>query len=225
MINVELKKNLQTSETLRLGLLLAFSGGFMDAYSYLYRGHVFANAQTGNMILFGIHLSEGNVREALRYLLPVLAFTTGIIIADLARNRYRSSVKNLHWRQAAVLFEAVILAAVSFMPRGMDLTANSMTSLACGIQVESFRKIHGHSIATTMCIGNLRSGTQSLSEYISGGNQDNLKRALIYYGIIGCFVIGAVAGSVIISALEAKAMMCCSGILLLVFLIMFREKL
>lgn len=90
--------------------------------------------------------------------------------------------------------------AVSFMPRGMDLTANSMTSLACGIQVESFRKIHGHSIATTMCIGNLRSGTQSLSEYISEGNQDNLKRALIYYGIIGCFVIGAVAGSVIISA-------------------------
>ena len=39
------------SETIRLGSLLAISGGFMDAYSYIYRDHVFANAQTGNILL------------------------------------------------------------------------------------------------------------------------------------------------------------------------------
>ena len=33
------------SETLRLGIILALSGGFMDAYSYLERGNVFANAK------------------------------------------------------------------------------------------------------------------------------------------------------------------------------------
>lgn len=36
------------------------TGGMMDAYSYIMRGHVFANAQTGNMLLFGVNLSEGN---------------------------------------------------------------------------------------------------------------------------------------------------------------------
>ena len=47
-----MKHSLQMSETLRLGIILALSGGFMDAYSYLERGNVFANAQTGNLLLF-----------------------------------------------------------------------------------------------------------------------------------------------------------------------------
>ena len=33
-----MKHSLQMSETLRLGIILALSGGFMDAYSYLERG-------------------------------------------------------------------------------------------------------------------------------------------------------------------------------------------
>lgn len=31
----------------------------MDAYSYLYRGEVFANAQTGNILLLSVCLSQG----------------------------------------------------------------------------------------------------------------------------------------------------------------------
>ncbi|WP_140916424.1 YoaK family protein, partial [Listeria monocytogenes] len=50
----------QISESIGLGLLLALAGGFMDAYSYIERGQVFANAQTGNILLFGINISEGN---------------------------------------------------------------------------------------------------------------------------------------------------------------------
>ena len=50
----------QISESIELGALLAISGGMMDAYSYIERGEVFANAQTGNMLLFGVNLSVGN---------------------------------------------------------------------------------------------------------------------------------------------------------------------
>lgn len=53
-----MNKTRQMSETIRLGMLLAVSGGFMDAYSYIERDQVFANAQTGNMLLFGVNLSE-----------------------------------------------------------------------------------------------------------------------------------------------------------------------
>ena len=42
---------LQTSESFRLSAVLAFSGGFQDAYTYNMRDHVFANAQTGNVVL------------------------------------------------------------------------------------------------------------------------------------------------------------------------------
>ena len=61
---------MQISESIGLGTILALSGGFMDAYSYIERGKVFANAQTGNMLLFGVNLSEGNYQTMLNYLFP-----------------------------------------------------------------------------------------------------------------------------------------------------------
>lgn len=133
----------QMSESIELGIVLAASGGFMDAYSYIMRDHVFANAQTGNMLLLGVSISERNWPEVVRYLFPVLAFAAGIMLADLVRFRMDEK-KRLHWRQISVLLEAIVLAGVCFIPVSLNLLANSLTSLACGIQVESFRKIHGN---------------------------------------------------------------------------------
>ena len=187
-----MKQTRQMSETIKLGILLALSGGFMDAYSYIQRDQVFANAQTGNMLLFGVNLSEGNLRGALHYFFPVFAFAIGIAIAELVRAKERDL---LHWRQVAVLFEGIILVGVAFIPLDMNLIANSLTSFACGIQVESFRKIRGNGIATTMCIGNLRSGTQNLCNFIRKKDKEDFKKAVLYYGIIVCFVTGAVIGN------------------------------
>ena len=58
-------KHGQMSESLLVGTLLALAGGFMDAYTYLIRDQVFANAQTGNIVLFGVHLMNGEWRQAL----------------------------------------------------------------------------------------------------------------------------------------------------------------
>ena len=77
-----MKHSMQISESIGLGTILALSGGFMDAYSYIERGKVFANAQTGNMLLFGVNLSEGNYQTMLNYLFPVLAFALGIALAE-----------------------------------------------------------------------------------------------------------------------------------------------
>ena len=49
-----MKHSKQMSESIRLGIVLAVAGGFMDAYSYMCRDEVFANAQTGNMLLLVI---------------------------------------------------------------------------------------------------------------------------------------------------------------------------
>ena len=111
------------------------------------------------MLLFGVNLSEGNYQTMLNYLFPVLAFALGIALADTVRTKEPNM---LHRRQISVLTEHLILNAVSIFPTTLNLPANSLTSFASGIQVESFRKIHGQGIATTMCIGNLRSGTENL---------------------------------------------------------------
>ena len=212
-----MKRERQISESVKLGIILSLSGGLMDAYSYIERGKVFANAQTGNMLLLGVNIAEGQYSLIVHYLFPILAFTLGIALSEWIHMKQTK----LHWRQIAVVMEAVILIGVSFIPLNMNLLANSLTSLACGIQVESFRKIHGNMVATTMCIGNLRSGTENICLFFQTGEVKHLKKVLLYFGIIICFIIGAILGNVFIKLWHQKAILCSSLLLLIAFVMMF----
>lgn len=220
---VYLKTSKQMSESIELGIVLALAGGFMDAYSYICRDHVFANAQTGNMLLLGINFAEGKWNIALRYLLPVLAFVLGIALAEVIKFKFKNK-SSLHWRQMSIAWEVIVLLLVGFIPGSLNLLANSLTSFACGIQVESFRKIHGNGVATTMCIGNIRSATQNICEFFHWGNRENLEKGLLYFGIILCFIIGAVIGNYFIKLMDYKAILICAAILFLAFLMMFKDK-
>lgn len=213
--------SIQKSESIELGILLALSGGFMDAYSYIERGKVFANAQTGNMLLLGIHLSRGQLNLCLKYFFPVLAFTIGIALADIIKMR---KTNLFHWRQMTVILEIVIFLGVSMMPQSMNLIANSLTSLACGLQVESFRKIHGQAMATTMCIGNLRSATSHMIQFFYGQDLESLKKGCLYFGIIICFILGAVIGHVMIGWFHEKAILGCCCLLIVAFGVMFIDE-
>ena len=50
------------SESFITAAFLSVSGGLQDAYTYIFRGKVFANAQTGNIVLLGQKLVERNWR-------------------------------------------------------------------------------------------------------------------------------------------------------------------
>lgn len=209
----------QVSESTLCGALLALSGGCMDAYSYLCRGHVFANAQTGNMLLLGVNLANRAYGEAMKYFWPVLAFAAGIVLSDLMRYR-NECLRRLHWLQAVVAAEAVLLLFVCFMPQSCNDLANALTSLVCGIQVETFRSIRGNSIATTMCIGNLRSGISFLDEYLHTRDRQYLTKALLYFKIILFFVIGATAESFLIRQFQEPALLLSVVLLSAVLLLM-----
>ena len=155
---VEQTTHRQMSESFRLGAVLALTGGFLDAYTYLIRGGVFANAQTGNIVLLGVRLMEGDWGGAGHYLVPILAFAAGVLAAELIRGRFRGA-QALHWRQITVAAELLLLAAVAFLPAALDNAANVLVAFVCAVQVESFRKVNGNAFATTMCTGNLRSGS------------------------------------------------------------------
>ena len=211
----------QVSESIELGIILALVGGFMDVYSYVGRNGVFANAQTGNILLVGVHLSEGDPSLAMRYLLPVLCFSVGIMVSDLVHERFASV---MHWRQLTVLTEALILLGVGLLPPEHNMLANGLTSLACGMQVESFRKIHGRGIATTMCIGNLRSALQNVDDYIITHQRGFLMNGVLYFGVIAMFVCGAVLGNWCLERFGLSAIGICSLLLLAAFFMMFTDR-
>ena len=208
------------SESLLIGVLLAISGGLMDAYSYLYRGQVFANAQTGNVLLFSVHLSKGEWEAALHYVFPIVAFLSGVALATFICHFGRHR-KWLHWRQICVLLEAAVLFLVAWCPQSANLLANSLVSLTCGVQVETFRKIDDASVATTMCIGNLRSATHSAIMCGLINRCEDRHNAYISSAMVLAFAFGAVLGSILIQSLGAYSVCCGSIIMLMCFILMF----
>ena len=212
----------QTSESFLLSAVISLSGGFQDAYTYNLRDKVFANAQTGNVVLMSQHFMSGEWMQGLRYLIPILAFGLGIVIAEQISFYYRRG-KKLHWRQLVILLEILVLSLVAFIPENHNMLANVLVSLACAMQVQSFRKVNGYPYASTMCIGNLRSGTESFSVFLRNREKGALIKALHYFGIIFVFAVGAGIGGVVSLALGYRCILISSAILLVAFIMMRRK--
>ena len=152
------------SESFLTAAFLSISGGLQDAYTYIYRGEVFANAQTGNIVLLSQSLVERKWSTVIHYLIPLGFFAMGIVVAEGIRQKYKN-VQRIHWRQLVLLMEMLLLLVVGFLPTACNLLANAMVSFACAMQVQTFRKVNGYAFASTMCIGNIRSGMESLCVY------------------------------------------------------------
>ena len=214
---------MQTSESFRLSALLSFSGGLQDAYTYNMRGEVFANAQTGNVVLMSQNFMLGNVSHAMQYMLPLLSFASGIFLAERVEHRCKDS-KAIHWRQIVILLEILALIAVGLLPTSYNMLANILVSFSCAMQVQTFRTVHGYGYASTMCIGNLRSGTESLSQYLRSKDKQLLRKALHFYGIILIFAIGAGVGGVLSGVLGLKTIWISAALLVAVALMMLKEN-
>ena len=58
-LDINQKPHGQMSEAFLTAAFLSMSGGLQDAYTYIARGNVFANAQTGNIVLLSQSAFEG----------------------------------------------------------------------------------------------------------------------------------------------------------------------
>lgn len=208
------------SESFLIGAMLSVVGGFWDAYTYIARGKVFANAQTGNIVLLGLNLARGEWHKAMLYAVPILAFVAGILIVELIRSRFQN-ISALHWRQIIIAAEIVIITAVAFIPYGdMDIVANVLVSFVCSLQVQSFRKIKGEVCATTMCTGNLRSATDLLFSAIRNKDKKLLKRSGVYFGLDLLFLVGAIIGVAAVDNLGGFSLISTSAVLAVVLILM-----
>lgn len=218
-----IRKPKQMSESMILGVVLTLAGGFQDAYSYNCRGQVFANAQTGNIVLLGQNIASGNFQNALHYLFPLLAFLAGVYLSEWVRELCKSFQK-LHWRQIVLAFEIVMLAIAGLLPQSLNVVSNVLMSFACAMQVDSFRKFRGIPCATTMCIGNMRNGTELLCRYHITKDPELKRKSLHYYFIILVFAIGAAIGAVASQKFGNPAIWIAAGLMLLGFILMFVKE-
>ncbi len=149
-----------TSESVELGILLAIVGGFLDAYTFVGRGGVFANAQTGNVVLMGIEAATGEWGQAVLHAVPIMAFMVGVVVAEMIKNpSMRLFITDSE--KAVLILETVVLFIVGFIPyTSPNIIVTVAVSFVSSVQISSFRKLIGSTYSTTMVTGNLRSATQ-----------------------------------------------------------------
>ena len=217
---IENKTNGQMSDAFRTALFVILSGGFQDAYTYCCRGEVFANAQTGNIVLMSSAFFIGDWNTVLKYIIPVVSFLIGTAVAELIHIRFKPCEK-IHWRQIILIIEIVLLFGVGYMPRRFNTLANAVVSFVCAMQVQTFHKVRGHAYASTMCIGNMRSGVEALCAYFHVHDRAILKKALTYFSVIAVFAVGAGIGTVITKTVGDKSIWLCCLLLSVSLVMMF----
>ena len=210
----------QMSDSFRVAICIILSGGFQDAYTYCCRGSVFANAQTGNVVLLSTALFQQEWGIALKYFIPVMSFLIGTAAAEFIHIRLKCCQK-IHWRQIILVCEIVLLFAVGFLPHFLDFAANALVSFVCALQVQTFHKVRGHAYASTMCIGNMRSGTEALCAYFRTKDKEILQKAMVYFGVIAVFALGAGIGRAATYKIGSRAIWICCLLLFISFVMMF----
>src|SRR5450755_4442696 len=113
MTSLTFEETQKRATSLQASALLAAAGGFLDGFTYVGHGHVFANAMTGNVVLLGISCFSGSWRTGLRHLPPIIAFLLGVCASEAiqlrAKLRHRNSpyhLRSLAGNQRAVCTES-----------------------------------------------------------------------------------------------------------------------
>ncbi|MGE5627554.1 MAG: YoaK family protein [Solirubrobacterales bacterium] len=192
-------------ETLAFGVLLAIVGGLLDAYTFVGRGGVFANAQTGNIVLLGVYASKKDWNQVLIYTAPIVAFIVGVIVAEWIKNN-SSRYLILDWKREVLILEMIVLFIIGFLPASTSNFIVTVTiSFVASVQVSSFRKLKDTPYNTTMCTGNLRTASQAAYIAITKKDKNSRTIALHFLIIIVSFLIGALLGGIFTLRLGGKA--------------------
>ena len=176
-------------------VLLAGTGGLLDAVVYLNHGHVFANAMTGNVIFLGIAVLGHQWREVVPHIVPILGFFAGVITSRHLRSRHS------HAAIIGLAFEIVTLFALGWLPVGFpSMVFTGIIAYVAALQVASFRRVDRFAFNSTFLTGNLRDFIEGFYETRAASappeiHEKGRAQARDLGLICLCFLAGAIAGA------------------------------
>jgi uncharacterized membrane protein YoaK (UPF0700 family) len=147
-------------------LVLAWTSGCLDALGFLELGRVFTANMTGNTVLFGMAIAQGDWLAMLRSLIALLGFSLGVILGTfLIRRNYEQHEQNwtpqltraLITEACILLLFALIWAFILRVPqRGLvDDLLIALSALAMGQQSTTVLSLGIPGISTTYITGTI----------------------------------------------------------------------
>ena len=193
------------------------------ALTWLDKTYMTVILAAGSMFIMwlGERITDKGVGNGISFiiLIGIIARLPGAFIEE-----FMGRISSAQGGLVMLVIEIVLLFAVGFIPQEYNMLATMLVSFTCAMQVQTFRKVGGYSYASTMCIGNLRSGTAALSMYLRDKKKEQLRQAGYYFGVILAFAIGAGIGGVFSMLYGIHVIWISCGLLLVSFLLMSLEK-
>jgi uncharacterized membrane protein YoaK (UPF0700 family) len=182
--------------SLPFALLLTLANSFLDSYTYLARGQVFATAQTGNVVFFALKLSDQQFAAALAHVWPIIAFVAGVgFAAHLKSGRMHRHLRHpLRW---AIGLQALVLGVIGLVPASVAHSAVTIPiSFVAALQIGLFRSIGDLAYVPIATTGNLMRLVESGYSGFIDNRADPRRATGVYSSLIATFVIGALVGAV-----------------------------
>src|SRR5215218_1204381 len=143
--------SIRRDETVLIALLLAFTGGYLDAYSWIIHA-VMANAQTANLVLLWVYGTSGEWSRAAHFS-PIAAFAVGIVIAAWLRRARGDRASSI-----STLVEILLQVAVGILHKRLP----ARYFVRCSDASRDLHHVDGAVYSSVMITGNLHQAIEGL---------------------------------------------------------------
>src|SRR5450755_41840 len=193
MTSLTFEETQKRATSLQASALLAAAGGFLDGFTYVGHGHVFANAMTGNVVLLGISCFSGSWRTGFRHLPPIIAFLLDVCASEAIQLRAKLRHRNSPYTSVLWL-EIGVLSVLSLLPATTkDIFFTISIAFAASVQVQTFREVNGRSYSSTFTTGNLRTLSEAAFAWFFEGRKAMTARVVRDFSVLcGAFLLGAI---------------------------------
>ncbi|MER6980426.1 YoaK family protein [Streptomyces carpinensis] len=210
------------TDTLPVGAILASVGGFFDAYTFLRHG-VFANLQSGNVVLFCVQATARHWHAAVVLLVPVAAFVVGVLAVEVLGVPRVGRLVRRPLRLVLTL-QIALLAMIAALPDGAPAPVTTVTvSFVAALQFSTFTTLRDAPYATVMTSGNLRTSVVAAYQWTVGKDPAAARRAGRYAVMVGAFAVGAVVGAICTRTVGTPAIAVAAVLLTAVLVMLVRE--
>lgn len=212
------KRSFLECERSRVFYLLMMSGGLLGAFTYCIRGGVFCNAQTGNIVLLGMAVGNGDWKGAAYFIIPITAYGIGAAVSEVLPGSVKKAGL-MRWDTLLVGIEMLVTLLLGLLPESVPFQVSQVAiNFICSMQYHTFRQAEGIPMATTFCTNHVRQTGISLVNWLRKGDAAYFRKSLRHGEMLLAFVVGAVLGTVLCNRFAGKAIWGASILLFIVFI-------
>lgn len=192
--------------SLATGSVLMVATGFVDAYTFLQHGHVFAQAMTGNLVLIALGTFDPTIVAFWRPLVSYLAFVVGVV-AVWGWSRGQAPRRRVPGPQLAALgLQVVVLVVVGILSAGApSVVIAAAIAFASGTQIAAFRDVGRASFTTTVMTTNSMKTVNAALTALTSTDSESRAVARAYGTALAGFVGGAFLGAFLSTRIGDRA--------------------